>query len=129
MKQPNNIERDARTDNLQVIIDAAQHEAVKRERVRVRRIVKRELGDRVLRQQVLAALRLERDQWKETFERSCDDVKTLRTELAAAETVMPSTWYADRKLSERLLFLVAQWQRLHVVVKEQEQQIADFQAK
>ena len=45
-KERERIERvDARTDNLQVIIDAAQHEAVKRERVRVRRIVKKEMNN------------------------------------------------------------------------------------
>jgi len=45
MKQPNNIERDARTDNLQAIIDTAQREAVTRERARVRRIAKKEMNN------------------------------------------------------------------------------------
>ena len=43
MTERERIERvDARTDNLQVIIDAVQHEAVKRERARVRRIIEKQ---------------------------------------------------------------------------------------
>ena len=48
---------DARTDNLQVIIDAAQHEAVTRERARARRIVKTAPITTWSKDYLLAALR------------------------------------------------------------------------
>ena len=47
-----------------------------------------------------------------------DELFKYRKIVEDVTVVLPSTWHAGKPVHERLLHLVAQWQRLHIVVKQ-----------
>lgn len=51
------------------------------------------------------------------YERAAE-ITLLKEQIALTGEALPDSWYTDRKLWQRVLMLVQQWRRLHVVLKD-----------